>query len=771
LGPKKYFIGYDAGIPQFIETKQKFRCVDFLSARLRSFQQSIRDMAAEIEGLPEEFFHGQKDLHAIVSGSASGVLGSLGTDITGVRCRTLSAKQYFIGYESGSPQFINGRPIYRCVDFLPAFLKVFKQGQKDLSASIRGFGAAYADLGTNIIAGHEIFSEYRDLGAILVGSATFPSSLSASIVGSYCQALTPKAYFIGYENGIPKYIQGKQRFRCVDFLPASISRVFYKDLPAYIFAQPKEERDLGAFLRQMFAGQKNLPAFLNALTYENLPAEILPVPPKDLPGYLKVWPMEHLPGRIHGWQEADLGAFIDWNDMRQLPAQIGAHPPKDIWALIKGWVREATYDLGGIIRAFQYQGLGGIIRGTYLENLPAYLFCIEPANLNGFIHGWQEADLPASLVGVYGPYDLQAYINITGEPRDLPARVKAMKAVEVASDLTAYVNPATVLMQQADLASIIAAHVPGNLGATLIPSGAAQDLSAFIYPKMVFMTTALSVSTMEHSDLGAVINFICRGSGFKNLGASVEISYLKDLAAQITGKKIPMNQYNLGASVGYAANYVYTDRVPISLTVGTGYRIEDKIPILLSIYKQQAYLSAAITGTYRYNDLGVTITPTWLEEYEFDNVKTRQIVYDLNHARQVNWYEVVDLYFKSIVSEYFYVGAQNKVYKSDRTARWILELTSYVPENVALNISRKLHRVKDIYDLTKFNNLDEAIRFAIHYVTSYDYGDLQCAITPTPLSYTPKTFNTENNGLNATISPQHKTFVLGYDNKVEFISQ
>ena len=670
--PKMYFVGYDSGSPKFIETKQRYRCVDFLSARLRSWQQSTKDIHTEIIGLPEEFEHGQKDLFGLIKGSEYGVFGGISTSIAGV----------------------------------------------------------------------------------------------------YCQALSPKGYFIGYENGVPRFIETKQRYRCVDFLSANISSVYSRDLSAYILALFKASGtdDLGAYVRSMIRAHKNLPVFLNALTYEGLPAKIFPIPPIDLPGYLKVWPMAHLPGRIHGWQTADLGAAIDWNDMRQLPGYIGIHPPKDLPTLIKGWVREAVYDLGAFIRAFQYEDLGAIIRGTYLENLPAYLFCIEPENLSGSIHGWQELDLSSYIIGKYGPNDLQAYINITGEPRDLPAYLKTVKAREMGKNLPAYLNPATILMQQSNLSALVAAHSPGNLMATLIPSGSSRDLSAFIRPKIVYMTTLLSVSTMEHSDLGAVINFICRGSGFKNLGATIDFSYLANLAASITGKKFPSYQADLGSTVGYAPNYLYTDRVPVSLTVGTGYNIEDKIPIFLSVYKQQAYLYAMISGTYRYTDMGATITPTWLEEYEFKNVKTKQLVYDINHARQINWYEVVQLYFKSIVNEYFYVGAANKLYKTDKTDRWILEIASFVPENVVLNIRRKLHRMKNIYDLTKFDNMDQAIRFAINYVTSYDYGDLMSSITATGLPYTPKSFITENEGLTASISPQYKTFVLGYNDKVEFIS-
>jgi len=616
---------------------------------------------------------------------------SLNARIAAVLCQALTPKKYLIGYESGVPKFLNGLPSYRCVNFLSASIKPHVQTS---------------------------------------------ANISTSILSSYCQTLSPKKYIIGYENGQPKYITAKQQFRCVSFLSALISSTYYSDLSATILGEPEpwisDSRDLGGFLRQMYRGQSDLNAFLIALAHETLPAEIYPIPPKDLPAYLKVWPMEHLPGLIHGWQASDLGASIGWNDMRQLPAYIGIHTPKNLSARIKGWVREAVSDLGGFIGAFQYEDLGGIIRSTYFENLPAYLFCVEPSDLHGNIHGWHVLDLPAYLNGVFGPNDLQAYINATGGFKDLPAFLKPMKGIKIAADLRAYIYAATLLKQQSDLHSYIAAHSPVNLPAYLVVSGGSKDLPAFIYPKMVCMTAALSVSTMEHSNLGAVINFVCRSSGYKDLYATMEFSYLANLVATITGKKIPVNQTNLAATIGYDESFIHMDKLPILLTVASGYSIEDKIQILINIYKQQAFLSAMIVGTYMHYDMGASITPTWLHEYEFDNVKSKELVYDINHARRVNWYEVVEMYFKTIVPEYFYVGGEEKVYKTDRSDKWVLELASYVPADMALNIRRKLHRVKTIYDLRKFNCLDDAIRFSINYVTSYDYGDLSCHLNVVP---------------------------------------
>jgi len=258
---------------------------------------------------------------------------------------------------------------------------------------------------------------------------------------------------------------------------------------------------------------------------------------------------------------------------------------------------------------------------------------------------------------------------------------------------------------------------------------------------------------------------------------------LKDSLDQMIGDKsiapmifITPNGKTVYDGSCYTDSYVFKDKLPITINIGSGYQIEDKIPISLRIFKQQAYLGGYIVGEYRHSDMPASITATWLEEYSFDNTKSREIVYDLNHARQVNWYEVVEMYFKSMVPEYFYVGAGSSVYKTNRLDRWVLDISSYIPEGMALNIRRKLHRVKNLYDLTDFNTLDEAIRFAIDYVTSYNYGNLGAYLNVIPKIYHTadlpvriRWFTPTNDDLSATITPQEKTFVLGFDDKVEFI--
>lgn len=730
-------------------------------------------------------------------------IAELTSRIAACKCIALSPKQYIVGYEDGIPQFIETRQQFRCVDFLSAYVKSKAAAVKNLSAAIKASFSSQADLGTFIIACKEIFSGQADLSAQVKGAVTLVGSLSSSISGVYCHLLSPKKYLVGYEAGQPKFIIGRPRYRCVGFLPVYIKQIYYADLGATIGVKPLEERDLPAIINAVFKQGEfglrgiirgwaaeyrdllavihgvvydNLAALINALTYKDLPANVYGIPPVDLPAYLKVWPQEDLPANLHGWEYKDLGASISWYEVRNLGSYIGISFPRNLRALIKGWVREAYSDLGAYIDGFTYEDLKAIIRATYLEDLPGYLYCIQPVDLNGLIHGWQESDLGVSIVGGYGPYDLHGYMGAHA-PGNLPATIIADGwTLPYYKNLRGLVYCASVLAQQSDLAAYIAAHMPADLSASLTATGGIGNLPAFIYPRTVYMTGIVSVATMEHSNLSAVINFICRSSGYLNLPAYIKCTYLDNLVASITGYKIPPYYANLNAKIGYASSYVFKDKLPITINIGSGYQIEDKIPISLRIFKQQAHLGGYIVGEYRHSDMPATITATWLEEYSFDNTKSREIVYDLNHARQVNWYEVVEMYFKSMVPDYFYVGAGGSIYKTNRLDRWVLDISSYIPQGMALNIRRKLHRAKNLYDLTDFNTLDEAIRFAIDYVTSYNYGDLGAYLNVIPKFYHTsdlpvrmRFFTPTNIDLSATITPQEKVFVLGYDDKVEFI--
>ena len=777
-------------------------------------------------------------------------------------CQTLSPKKYIVGYENGIPQFITTRQKFRCVNFLSAQLRSVFGATKDLFTYITPTISTYKDLKTSIIAGKTIYSSYKSLNVFIVGLGSSFRNLSSSIIGSYCQTLSPKKYIVGYENGIPQFITTRQKFRCVNFLSASIAQIYFADLFVFIEVIPIQHGvgDLSAFIegisiqhgisdlltiirvwgkdqKDLSAGigghyPANISVFIRGwsrenyknllfkihgwavkdltanidihfpvdlLTYLNvvlrdardlsiyirgwvisdlhviiramrssvLSATLNSVLGVDLFAYLKVWPQRDLLINLYGWAEKDLSANIGWNIKKDLPCSIGIHLWKNLSARLKGWVREVMADLPGFVRGLAYEELQATIRATYLTNLSAYLFSIRPKDLSSYIYGWDTKDLTACLIGGYGPNDLRVFINAGGGFRGLSTYIKGVMRMGVASDLKTIISS----WYSKNLSSIINVVGAVNLSVYLNSLGYSSDLLVFIYPKMIHLTTIISIATMEHLDLSATINLRCRlaGSAYKELSSRIRCMYLANLLVSLVGKKYPKYSFDLAVSIGYAPGYIVIDKLPINVSIGSGYIVEDKLPIYIRIYKQLAMLSASVVGTLQYKNLFASLTPVYLSHYEFDNIKKTETVIHRDRSGSLDWYKVVELSFQSIVNEYFYVeGGGGKLYKTDKTQRWRTDIKSYVPEDVESNIRRRLFRVRTIYDLTKFSSIDAAVKFVIDYVTRINYSDLSSFIAASggflnlPVSIKPKYFTTTDLDLSSTITADERTFVIGF---------
>lgn len=564
-----------------------------------------------------------------------------------------------------------------------------------------------------------IVSTYANVGATIVGVRDYLK---------YCPT-----YVVGYGPYGVQIIQGRCIYGGIRDLGAYINGVKAQgqdDLGATLNVISGYEVDLPAFIRGVV--KRNLPAsitghlpvdlggVIQALQYEDLGAIIEPIPGEDLNAYLKVYPQEDLPARIHGWEQRDLPASIYALQSYDLPATIGIHRPRNLTAYLKGWVREATYDLGASIRGYTYNGLGGIIRCTYLADLGAYLNPVIPVDLPASLYGWQEADLGGIINGTVLPWDLSASIIGTGGYADLKAYIRGMQGTKIPGNLGATISSWYTGNMGAHITSVF----PGDLGAYLNVIGGSGDLSASIYPKMIRLTTVISFVTMEHSDMSATIN-ICMGSESRNLTAYIRSLEKGDLGATIVGKWDKNDVGNLGASIGISNEYFTLDKLPIDVYVSYGnYWTEDKLPISLFTSRGLKSLSAYINGVLETSDMPAEINPVVPDPYGFENTKNRERVYFRNYMGEHLKFEVAEISFRSIVEDYFYVSGSGRAYKSNRLDRWITDVKSYIPRSARLNIKRRFHRMMTVHDITDFASVDEAIKFAIAYVTDYPEIDL-----------------------------------------------
>ena len=572
----------------------------------------------------------------------------------------------------------------------------------------------YSQHGVQIIKGKCHYGGIRDLGADIGGH--YPVDLPAFLRGVVYADLPAEI--------LPELgTQGKD-------LPAIIGGHLPENLGAIISAHLP--RDLSAYIRGF--AFKDLGALITSIYEQNLPGYIFGVGPKDLPAYLKVWPQEDLSAFIHGWQTVDLPAYLNATYYRNLSAYIATHSPRNLRGIIKGWVREATYDLGANVFSYAVHNLPAFIRATEMAQLPAYLFAIRPRNITAFIHGWQEADLPASIHGLPYPWNLPAYINVTGGYRNLSAKLVAAASTKIPRDLTAYI---LATKGRNDLPALLHTTYAKDLSAYLDTGRDVGDLPASIYPKKIRLTGILSVVTMAHKDLSATISIPCFYSDFRDLTTYVRAVHMADLGASIRPKDYAWSTKNLGALFGYTLNTVVQDKLSISVHVkALGFRTENKVSISLQIFRASLGLSASIIGEIKPVDLSAYINGIYIEPYDFKNWKSKERVFDRTYSQVVKDYEDIDISFQTIVKDYFYSSGSDVVAKVDKYNHFVTKVASYFSPAKSRLLDRRLNKVKYLYDMRHFATIDEAMRYAIWYVTTSPSADLTAAINSiAPMGY------------------------------------
>jgi hypothetical protein len=206
------------------------------------------------------------------------------------------------------------------------------------------------------------------------------------------------------------------------------------------------------------------------------------------------------------------------------------------------------------------------------------------------------------------------------------------------------------------------------------------------------------------------------------------------------------------------------------------YFVEDIYKIKLSVLRSGDVLNAYIRATPRYKDLAVAVTGVDIEPYKFDSLfKNREKVIHKTYAGIFETFEAVEMAFKSAVKEYYYSSAGNKAWKAGSTDRWMLDVRSILPADLAARLKRRLHRATTVYDFSRFASVDEAVKYAIAHVTEWPEGNLGATIynssrydqlSAVILSrYVHHTKTT----MSASITPLQDTVVVGEDTGISTI--
>lgn len=472
---------------------------------------------------------------------------------------------------------------------------------------------------------------------------------------------------------------------------------------------------------------KDLVGNISSVFKRDLSAYSYAIPPVDLYGYIKTWPQKLLYGYIMGYDTLDLSSSVNIIYDSLLTAVINSHSPVNLYSYIKGYGINELRDISGSILPLTLFDLNALLYVKQMRLLNAYLNPIPPSDIAGYIYGWQNMDLGSIISSIDSPYDIKASIYPSGAFFTINAHLKRVLGKAVKEDLASYISG----WQDSDITAYISFIQPKNLNAILNVVGQIYDLGAFIQPKSIRLTTLLKIHTLMRSDLSATINLFCRnqGSSYKDLTSLLNVVYFNDIGGYLKAfKELAYN--NLNATIGSKKTFVAIDKLPLNVYINNVIKAEDNFSLNLRIFMQSLNLGSQIFGEYYNYNLSAFIGGLWEETIEFDDAKSREIVYKLNRNSQVEYTRDVELLFRTKVNDYFFVSGNNKVYRTDRTEHWKTEIRSYIPSNEILKTKRKLNKFMILNDLTSFESIDEAVKMAIDYVTINPYIDLSFNLIP-----------------------------------------
>lgn len=405
----------------------------------------------------------------------------------------------------------------------------------------------------------------------------------------------------------------------------------------------------------------------------------------------------------------------------------------------------ANLDLTSIIRPNVTRDLYSAINAGYfgvIRDLPSYVNAITHVNLTSIIHGFDTRDLSATINSVYGPNDIQSSITpITA--LDLKSIISGFKAINATYNLQSIIEG----YYSFDLFSSIQPVIPKDLNSYINVIGKTIDLRSYITPMVILMSKVFSVSLLEHKELPSFINCGCRQSGYSDLNSNLYSLMKLDLKSIIIGwfgdyaKNIRDLRSYINAGVALVVDSIdihfnaekpYTE---VDLLIGTNRHLYKVVDILTAAFSNKAY---AELGSYIYGhpvskNLGAYInaqiqsnfnpTPEWVKP------KTTEVFINLTRFEQ-RWLRFVDLMFTSGINGehyYFYVPADDKIYKVDKRQQWTLWVTGYDKDTDNMiehtNIKRKF-----IFNLSKYSSMDQAIKDMMSRVAEPRVTNLNNAI-------------------------------------------
>lgn len=654
-----------------------------------------------------------------------------------------SCPTYVVGYNSGAVQIMKGRCSYG--------------GIRDINASVIGLRPRFvpADMSANIEA--FVFSSLsayvRALKFDILSADIFPHN-PANMKSS----VTPlhKTY---------STIRG------------SILALTMMDIVG-IVESCHQPGNLNAFITPKYRGYSYLNSSLHSLVTNNLSGIVTPVqeylvkayvqciPPNDLYAYLNIIELRNLSSNVHSWCDSSITAYIRRIHSSYISSKIVGRDDmlNNVRALIKGY--DSSYgDVGASVLPMNYSGLNSLIRATYLSDISMYIYAVTYKCLGAAVYSWKSCDLQASINGYAYPWQLSASIVPSGVFNNISANIMAIQGNQYYSHLLSNIHVWKDLYLRA---SVISSNAP-MLNASLNIVGNASNLHASLFPKVIRLTTIVNISTLASNEMSAIINSPCFYTNYNNLKAFIHPKFKFDLQAYVKAIAYNYEPSLLQAKVGYSNSYTEIDYMKLNLSIlPSDFYTLDKYKVTINILDAAGLLQASINGTLRFNGLNAQIDCVDLRPYTFDNViKNTETAINMSYNGTFISNETVEMSFKTVVGDYYYSSEGDYLWKSNRLDKWMLDVKSFYPVNTALKLKRRLHRATTLYDLKKFISVDEAMRYAIAYVTDTPASTLSASVFNSGSHSSvggvinPQYTHSSTSFLNSSITPVGNTVIVG----------
>jgi hypothetical protein len=401
------------------------------------------------------------------------------------------------------------------------------------------------------------------------------------------------------------------------------------------------------------------------------------------------------------------------------------------YSLIHSRIHSFEYiDFKSFINAMSTSDIISHVNSFSLASITSTVFSVKHANIFSTVHGFSFRGIMSVVNLERSSYDIMAMVTINA-PSDLKSIVSSFGSIEDSRDVQSYVSSFNV----ETLPSEVFVGPGADLVSSIILRGKTSDILSIVTPKIVHIKKSFLINLLDSVDLYSVVNTGCVHSMAKDLSTTLYSFDSRDLFSYV---------FSGDTADHDIMSYINCDDILVEDCIGIVYIPTKKYSTIhLGINSRQAGITFdAINVVYNQHlttdfksavnsvlncgskDIATTLKCT-TDKVEHTNYYVDKKVIDLS-MNKFNWRKEIDIFFSSQIREAFYFEAEKKVYK--KSGNWVIKVIGFSHIKNS-GIERGKVRHKYIFDLSKYNTIDAAIRDAIKRVSEFDSNDLRSTVT------------------------------------------